>query len=204
MSWSFLSSEEKIESKKQNVDLLHKKQNKIVLFCVFAQIKKIIFLGEFWLLKNFKKNTSLRFLRLQKHLLFELRKCMISHRFFSFAFVIFVGNFINFHHYLSSLSLLIVFKTSFIIIFISKRKLLTKNTHILTYCTFLSDAKLLRWDQISVWINFAQLWSCLCSDMICILCKLLCYMTHIQIHWQIKDTWHKQLLRITAFPHFFH
>ena len=77
----------------------------------------------------------------------------------SFTFVIFY-HFINLYQNLcyqsASLSLFIVFKTSFINFIISKWKTLIST--LITISFYQTGSWLSTWDQISVWINFAHLW----------------------------------------------
>ena len=148
--------------KKQSVDLFHK--NKIGPFCVFTQtttpnwgnqllgriltswknlydILQIFFAQKEGIFASWKRPKKLLFCKL------------------SFTFVIFY-HFINLYQNLcyqsASLSLFIVFKTSFIMFIISKWKTLIST--FITISFYQTWSCLSTWDQISVWINFAHLW----------------------------------------------
>ena len=168
MCWYFLSSEKKVKKTK----CWFIPQNKIGPFCVFTQtttpnwgnqllgriltswknlydILQIFFAQKEGIFASWKRPKKLLFCKL------------------SFTFVIFY-RFINLYQNLcyqsASLSLFIVFKTSFIMFIISKWKTLIST--FITISFYQTWSCLSTWDQISVWINFAHLW-------------LTCYVNHI-------------------------
>ena len=160
MCWSFLSLEEKSEKKKV---LIYSTKNKIVLFCVFAQKTPTDWRNHlFWRILSFfkvaKKTPFWCVFSLQKHLLFELKKFVWYHTNFFIHFCNFscrtlstyISTFPHYHFWSFSKPILSLF-------IISKRKLL--KTTLITISFYQTRNYSSRWNQISLWINFAHLCS---------------------------------------------
>ena len=152
--------------KKESVDLIHKKQNCAVLcFCAknTNRLKESSFLANFVFFLSCKKTPFWCVFSLQKHLLFELKKFVWYHTNFFIHFCNFscrtlstyISTFPHYHFWSFS-------KTALSLFIISKRKLL--KTTLITISFYQTRNYLSRWDQISVWINFAHLWSGIIFD----------------------------------------